>query len=173
VVQSKYAATKADLARKLGISYYTLVTKYWRREGRPKDHAPGRARYDVQAYKDWISGFKYAHNFGQGHNGSNNGYHFNERERALIEEKKIRAESARFDLEVKRGEWISRIEAFRDIETSDAIVIRELKKGFEHTLPPKLDMVKASEARKILCDWFDTMRRYMPGMILQGAKNNS
>lgn len=168
----KNVPTKARLSRELGISYYTLVTKYWNRPGRPKDNSPGSARYNVQAYRDWISPMKSAHNFGTGHsngNGSNGHLPYNEREQSIIEKNRIAAMAARFDLDVKMGEYVHRLQVNRDIDTANAIVKRELVKLMQHVLPPKLQGLSAAEMSKIAMDELNRVLKFLPGHFEKAA----
>ena len=169
--KGRFVPTKANIARRCGISYYRLLQN-WDRPGRPKDHSPGSARYDVLAYGNWIGSWKSAHNFGSGHNGESNGYRFNEREKALIERNKIAAESARFDLQVKMGEYVRRLDVNRDRQTANAIVRRELAKMIQSTLPPKVYGLKPAEIAKVGMEELNRVLRYLPGQFAMAASAN-
>jgi hypothetical protein len=137
-----------ELARALGITGWTL-NSYWKRPGRPKDHADGKARYNIQEYRDWISDFKSAHNFGNGRNASD-GWHASERDKAIIEKNRVATEAAIFKLQKDKGLLVPRSEVKRQADTSGELLKRELYKAAEHELPPRLEMLKASEIKKVL-----------------------
>ena len=158
--KGQYAATKAELAKRLGVSYYTLVSTYWQRPGRPEDHSPGKARYPVSQYRDWINSFKTAHNFGQ--KNGNGSYPVNEREKALIEKKQIEIESARFKLDVERREYLRRSEVNESISKYNALVRRELYKAFEYDLPPRIEGLSAMDIKKALRKRLDEILRGLP-----------
>lgn len=166
--KGRYVATKAELAGRLGISGWTL-NSYWERQGRPQDHAPGKARYDISQYRDWIGSFKTAHNFGNKKNPASNGngeYPVNERERALIDKKKIEIESAQFKLDVERGEYWKRTEVNEAVSKYNALVRRELYKAFEYDLPPRIEGMSAMDIKKALRKRLDEILRGLPKTFL-------
>jgi hypothetical protein len=57
----RYVATKAVLAGRLGISYYTLIHRFDKLPSHPRAHSPGSAPYDVAAWREFIQARKYAH----------------------------------------------------------------------------------------------------------------
>ena len=156
------------MARRLPCRYATLI-EYSKLPGWPKNHSSGKAKYDIEAIRQFINARKSAHNFGgkNGHNGV-----FNEREQALMERNKIAVQAARFNLEVKMAEYLPRIKVFRDIDTSDAILIRELKKAFENELPPKLEGLKAAQIRQVMVNKFAEVRRMLAGALLRAEGAN-
>jgi hypothetical protein len=144
--ESRYVATKLALAGRCGVSYPTLL-KYFSKPGRPRNHSPGGARYDVEAWRQWIAEHRSAHNFGK--NGADRlEYEPNERERALIEKNKVEAERARFKLKVEVGEFLPRYDVCRDVEAAHSAVRRELTKALIHELPPRLEGLCAIEMRR-------------------------
>jgi len=165
VGKAKNVPTKARLASELGVSYYTLVTRYWDKPGRPKDNSPGSARYNVQAYRDWIGGFKSAHNFGTGHNG-NGAFPTNEREQALIDKKKIEIERERFKLDVERREYLKRTEVNEQISTCNSLIRRELYKAFEYDLPPRVEGLSALEIKKMNRRRLDEILHALPKLFI-------
>lgn len=164
--KGRYVATKAELAGRLGVSYWTL-NSYWERPGRPQDHAPGKARYEVSQYRDWIGGFKSAHNFGNKKN-SNNGngaYPVNEREKALIDKKHIEIERDKFKLDVERREYLKRAEINEAISKCNAVVRRELYKAFEYDLPPRVEGLSALHIKKMNRKRLDEVLRGLPKLF--------
>jgi hypothetical protein len=157
VAKAKNVPTKARLARELGCSYYTLVTRYWNLPGRPKDNSPGSARYNVQAYRNWIGSFKFAHNFGSGHNG-NDGYPLNEREKARIEKTNVEIERERFKLDVERGKYELKANVYERQLQNVSSTFRELDKAFKHELPPRLEGESAGAIAKICGRKLDELR---------------
>ena len=147
--KARYARTKIELARALGISYYTLVRSYWHKPGRPRDHSPGNERYDIQGYKDWISDIKFAHNFGSGQNGNGNGYHMSEREKALLKKREIEIEREQFNLDRERGNYWLKVEGKSTIQRYANALWREIEKVFAHELPPREDGMSAIEIAKL------------------------
>lgn len=166
VQDGRYVATKSALARRLGISYYTLVSSYWKRAGRPIDHSTGSAKYDVEAYRDWIATFRTAHNIG-----SVQPYEWNERERGLIEKNRIAAAREKFKLEVEMGEYVPRISVNKTIDTGNAIVRREMEKAFGSELPPRLEGLKAGEIRRILMSRLVEIYQHLPGQLIGNGAN--
>jgi hypothetical protein len=164
-VQSRYVATKVELARRCGVTYYTL-TGYFKLPGHPRDHSPGSARYDVHPWREFIQAHRSAHNFGGAKNGDVP-YTPNERERALIEKNRIATQREKFRLEVEMAECISRQQACQQIESANAIVRRELQKALVMELPARLEMLKAAEIRKVTQAKYDEIVSHLPGLILK------
>ena len=167
----RYAHNKATLAKCLGISYRTLVSHYWDRKDRPQNHSEGTSKYDIEAYRKWIETFKFAYNFGSRESNTVI-YEPNEREKALTEKNKASAAREKFKLEIEMGEYIPRISANRDVDTANAIVIRELYKAMEHELPPRLEMLKAAEIRKVLVTKINQIIAYLPQQFLKARNGN-
>ena len=153
--KGRYVATKADLARGCGISYCRLLSN-WDRPGRPRDHSPGSARYDVLEYRNWIGSWKSAHNFGSG-NGS--GYHPNEREEALLKKTLIEIERERFKLDVERGKYGLKSVMIEAILRNVGTLFRELDKTFKHELPPRAEGCSATEIAKLNGQMLDAVRK--------------
>jgi hypothetical protein len=169
-VQSRYVATKVELANRCGVTYYTL-SGYFKLPGHPRDHSPGSARYDVKVWREFIQAHRSAHNFG-----TRNGevpYELNERERAIIEKNKIATQREKFKLEVEMAEYIPRVDANRQIESANYVVRRELHKALVQELPPRLEMLKAAEIRKITQAKYDEIVSHLPGLILKALNGTS
>jgi hypothetical protein len=142
----RYAPTKAALSRRLGISYYTLIQRFGKLPDRPRDHSPGSARYDVEAWHDFIQARKSAHNFG--HNG-NNGFGPSERDKAIIEQKRIATEREKFKLDVERGKYELKDDVVAAITRNITALFRELDKAFRHELPPRFEGLSAGDIAKM------------------------
>src|SRR5262245_11342007 len=113
MVQARYVGTKVELARRCGVTYYTL-SGYFKLPGHPRDHSPGSARHDVHAWREFIQTHRSAHNFGSGNN-SDVPYTPNEREQALIEKNRIATQREKFRLGVEMAEYVPRVEVNRQI----------------------------------------------------------
>jgi hypothetical protein len=171
VSKGQYVATKAELARRCGISHYRLHEN-WQQPGRPKDHSPGRSRYEVNAYRDWIQSWKSAHNFGSRNASEEFRYRPNEREQALIDKNKISAQRERFKLQVEMSEYVPRLIANRAIETGNRILRTELLKAFQSELPPRLEGLNVNVIRKVLLAKFHELTRHLPPTIQQQYNGN-
>jgi hypothetical protein len=170
VARARYVGTKVELARRCGISYYTL-SGYFKLPGHPRDHSPGSARHDVHEWREFIQAHRSAYNFGTGSNGDVP-YTPNERERALIEKTHIATQREKFRLEVEMSEYVPRVEANRQIEAANAVVRRELRKALEFELPPRVEMMEAPEVRKIMAQKFREITAHLPRLII-GSLNGS
>jgi len=159
VSRSRYCATLSEVARRAPCRYATLL-EYRKLPGFPPDHSPGKAKYDLPKIQDWIRNHKSAHNYGGRRNGENE--FVNERERGLIEKNRIATEQLRFDLQVRQGEYYQRVAVNRSIDTANAVTKRELYKGAEHELPPRLEGLNASEIKKALRKWLDKCFTNLP-----------
>jgi hypothetical protein len=170
VRESRYTDTKQKLAVRCGISYRRLLSN-WDRPGRPKDHSQGSTRYDIVAYRNWIASWRSAHNFG-----SRNGefvYTPNERERALIEKNRIATQREKFRLEVEMSEYVLRVEVNRQVEAGNYVVRRELHKALVMELTARVEMLKASEIRKVTQAKYDEIVSHLPGLILKALNGTS
>ena len=172
VRESRYTDTKQKLAARCGISYRRLLSN-WDRPSRPKDHSQGSTKYDVQAYREWIGSWKSAHNFGSRNSDDNVWPRMNERERAYAERAKIAAERERFRLEIEMAEYIPRLDANRQVETGNTIVRRELRKAFEFELPPRVEMMKAAEVRRIMVQKYNEIVGHLPKLFMGSNGSNS
>jgi len=164
VHESRYAATKTQLARRCGITYYRLLSN-WDRSGRPKDHSPGKNRYDVEKYRNWINGWKSAHNFGNGHN-SEFAYKLNPREQAYADRATAAAAREKFRLEVEMAEYVPRLSANNQIEAANTVVRRELRKALEFELPPRLVGMTAAQMRVVMIDKLKEILSHLPHKIM-------
>jgi len=155
------------LAKLLGCSYWTLIRKYWSYPDRPKDHSPGKAKYDILAYRLFINRHRSAHNFGSRNSDvPQNGV--SQRELALIEKSQVATERERFKLGIERREYIKRDEVNERLTTDYAIIRRELYKAFEHDLPPRIEGLSAMDIRKANRKRLDEIFRSMPRMFDNG-----
>ncbi len=141
--RGKYAATLMEVARRVPIRYATLLEKR-KLPGFPPDHSPGKAKFDVDAIRQWIHAHKSAHNF----NNNGNGYSGNEREQALIRKKNIEIERDTFKLDIERGRYELKTVVREQILTHVNALFRELDKAFRHELPPRLEGLSAGEIAK-------------------------
>jgi len=160
VQKSKYVATKSELAKRLGITPWTL-NHNWNRPGRPVDHSDGKARYDIEKYQSWKRSWISGHNAGTGHNNNGNGKHetpFNAKELASIQKKNIDIESAQFDLDVRKGRYELKSKARDAVLRNVGIMFRELDKSMRHELPPRLEGCTATEIAKLIGNKLDTAR---------------
>ncbi len=165
----RYASSKVELAKALGVSYRALLG-WWSRPSRPADHSPGANRYDIEAYRDWIGSFKSAHNFGTGRGAEGSElYEMSPRERAIVEKNRIAAERERFRLAVEKGEYVLRDVANRTIDVGNAIVRRELERMFASELPPRLEGLSATLIRKEMLTSLDRCLARLPKRIMHGA----
>jgi hypothetical protein len=171
VQERRYAKSYEDLARCLGIRYQTVLG-YSKMPGWPQIHSNGKARYDIEKCRKFISERKSAHNFGgNGCNGRDgaDGYNLSERERSIIDKNKVAAERTqlaiereRFELAVRMGEFFPKSVVLRAFERSHAMARGEIDRVIEAELPPRLDMVPALEAKKILRKAFDQLFAGIP-----------
>lgn len=166
----QYVDTKTKLAQRLGIRYATLL-EYFNIPGHPANRSFGDGRYDVSGWHDWIRERKQAKLFT-----IVDGKQLvqpNARELALIERNQIAAEAARFDLSIKQGEYVARINANRDVDTANTICIRELTKLMQHTLPIKLVGLTPGEIAKVAMEELNRVLRYMPGHFKRAADGSN
>ena len=147
MASGRYVATKADLGRRLGISYYTFIHRWDKIPGSPRPHSPGSARYDVEKWREFIQCHKSAHNFG--HNGNGNGFSPSERDRAIIEQRRIATEREKFKLDVERGKYELKDDVVAGITKNITSLFRELEKAFRHELPPRFEGLSAGEIAKM------------------------
>ena len=156
-----------EVSRRVPIRYATLLEKR-KLPWFPPDHAPsGKARYDVIAIKAAIHVHKSAHNFG-----GKNSNRLNEREKAYADRARIAAEREKFKLDIEKAEYIPRIKANNDIEAANTIVRRELYEAFVIELPPRTEMMQATEIRKINEAKYRQVISHLPGLIM-GANGSS
>jgi len=137
----------------------------WDKPNRPQDHSQGSARYDIKAYRDWIQNWKSAHNFGS-RNNSYPVYKLNEREQAYADRANAAAAREKFKLEVEMAEYVPRLAANTAIETGNNIVRRELRKAMEFELPPRLEMMRASEIRKVMIAKLNDIVSHLPKLLM-------
>jgi len=173
VVEPRYVATKEKLARAIGCRYQTLLDN-WNDPERPKDHASGKARYNVEAHRQWMNARKTAHNFGSRNaDKSQLGYPWNAREKALIEKNQISARRERFKLEVEMAEYVPRLVANRAIDIGNRIIRTELSKAFLSELPPRLEGLTSAEIRRVLIAKLKQLTEELPGMLLAAHGNGN
>jgi hypothetical protein len=173
VRESRYASTKQELAKKLGISFWTLTRKYWERAGRPADNSSGSSKYDVRAYRKWISQFKSAHNFGT-YNPDRDplqGYSLSPREKALIQKNELAAERERFNLDILHGKYEEKSVMAERVLTNVSTMFRELDKSFRHELPPRLAESSVGEIARILGAKLDEQRQQLYESFNDNGKN--
>jgi hypothetical protein len=143
---------------------YALLLERRRLPGFPPDHAlSGRDRYDIEAIRAFINATKSAHNFGL--RSQKLIIPLNEREQAYADRAKVAAEREKFKLDIEMGEYIPRVQANRQIESAHAVVRRELRKALEFELPPRVEMMKAPEIRKIMAAKFKEIVSHLPSQI--------
>jgi hypothetical protein len=150
-----------QVARLIGCRYQTLL-EYRKYPGFPPDRSPsGRAKFDVGAIRAFVHAAKSAHNFG--------GFHkpvLNEREQAYADRAKLMAEREKFKLAIDMAEYVKRDQANRQIESANAVVRRELRKALEFELPPRVEMMRAPEIRKIMVQKLKDISAHLPNMIM-------
>lgn len=165
MLHKRYAKTKSELAKVLGVSLHTVL-KYSKATGRPENHAFGSARYDIEAWRQFIGQRKSAHNFGRnGHSTlppSERELSMMDKNKALAERARILIERDQFRLAVERGEYFAKDEVLRAFDLSHSTARREIDKAIETELPPKLQGRGAIEIRKILRRWRDNLYRMIP-----------
>jgi hypothetical protein len=167
---ARYVATRSQLAQAIPLGFATLL-EYFRLPGRPKDRALGAAKYDIEAWRKFVALTKSGHYFNDlnGHVPATGG-NINERVQSIIEKNKIAAAAAQFDLNVKMGEFVRRLDVNRDIDTGNAIVKRELVKLVTHVLPVRLDGITSPAARaKIGMAELNKVFKLLPGHIEKAA----
>jgi hypothetical protein len=139
------------------VRYQTLL-EYRKMPNFPPDHSPtGKARYDVDVIREWIHRKKSAHNFGGRRNG-NGSEPLGEREKALVEKKRIEIEREKLKLDVERGKLGSNDKWREAILTNILATFRELDKAFKHELPPRSEGLKAAEIARLNGKRLDDLR---------------
>jgi len=164
--RSRYVSSKQQLAARLGIRYGTLC-HYFQSPGHPPNHSQGDLRYEVEAWEQWLRDrqFKRA--------GITAVYDPTARERSIIEKNKIAAAREQFDLDVKRGHYISRVEVNRSVDIGNSIVKREIMKFVEHFVPTKLCGLSPGEAVKLGKIEMNRILRFLPGHFQAAAMNGN
>ena len=71
------------------------------------------------------------------------------------------------------AKYVKRIDANRQIEMANAIVRRELRKAMEFELPPRVQMMKTSEIRKVMVAKYDEIVSHLPRLILNALNGTS
>ena len=143
------------------VRYATLLEKR-KLSGFPPDHSnSGNERYNIDAIRAFIHATRVAHNAG--------GFHkpvLNEREQAYADRAKSAAERERFKLAIDMAEYVKRDQANRQIESANAVVRRELRKALEFELPPRVEMMRAPEIRKIMVQKLKDISAHLPQQIM-------
>jgi hypothetical protein len=172
VSKGRYVATKSELAKRCGISYFGLL-KNWERTGRPPIHGNGKARYEVALFQKWINEWKSAHNFGTTVNGQKPTFEFNEREKALIEKKRIEIARDQLKLDVERGKYMLKSDVADLILRNVSGFVRELDKAFRHEMPPRLEGASAGEIAKLLGRKLDEQRGRLVKAFSENGTNGN
>jgi hypothetical protein len=135
--------TKTELASKLGVRYATILS-WFKLPDRPSNFTRGRKRYDVDAWREWISRRTKSPRFAGGVNGSTP----SEREVALTEKVRTEAERSRLRLQIELGEYLDRYTVCTQVEEAFGATRRELSKILVHELPPRLTGLDAMGIRR-------------------------
>jgi hypothetical protein len=165
-MRGKYAATLAEVARRVPCRYQTLL-EYRKLPGFPKDHSPGSAKYDVVAIRQWIHDHKIAHNYG-GRNGEGKVAPLNPREQALLEKKNIEIERDRFSLDRERGRYWLKADAAAVINRYAGMLWWELEKALVHELPARDEGLSAGEIAKVHRDRIRAIRANVDKILVIG-----
>jgi hypothetical protein len=152
-----------EVARRVPVRYETLLKKRKEPDFPPDHNLSGPERYDVIAIREYLRRKKSAHN----------AYPIddykapplNEREQAYADRAKVAADREKFKLAIEMSEYVPRISANRQIESANAVVRRELRKAMEFELPPRVEMMKAPEIRKIMVAKFRDIVAHLPSLI--------
>jgi hypothetical protein len=157
----RYAKNKIELAAAVGLSYRRLLD-YFRDSNQPEDHSPGKARYDIEAWRRFIASRAVAYN-----RGSKNGqYPISDREQLIVERTCIAIEREKFRLGVAMREYLARGEVNRVIGTANAVVRREIDRAISVELPPRLEGLSAMEIKKVLRQKFDEIFVSLPKRLV-------
>lgn len=162
--QGRYVGTKQQLAARLGIRYGTSC-HYFQSPGHPPNHSQGDLRYEVEAWQQWLQERRFKR-------AGITAFDPTEREKSIIAKNRIVAAREQFDLDVKRGNYVSRLEANRAIDTGNAIVRREMEKLMKYVMPCKVQGLSPGQVSKLGMTELNKVLRFLPGHFQAAASDN-
>jgi hypothetical protein len=155
---SDYAKNKSELARAIGVSRPTLYN-IWDKPGRPAV-GDGERKYDVAAFKLWAQRVSQV---------DIPGMEVSAKDQVKIERENLGIKKLAVEVGKLTRDLVDRQEVNAAIDTANAVVNRELRKAFEHELPPQLEGLTAHEiqreCRRVLDDILIQLPKHLPGAV--------
>lgn len=161
--RARYVSSKQQLAARLGVRYGTLC-HWFQSPGHPPNHSQGALRYEVEAWEQWLQDRQFKRVGIEPYDPS-------AKEKSIIEKNRIVAAREQFDLDIKQGKYVSRLQANRDVDTGNQIVRRELEKLMKHILPPRMPLTPAEFAKVGMAE-LNKVLRFLPGHFQAAANAN-
>lgn len=162
--RSRYAKTKWELAKEIGISRPALG-RLWKLPNHPQSRPNGGHPIDQWKQFSLDNIASYNRREPAGSNGKNGTHHISPRDAAFIARQTVSSQRESFKLEKEKREYWPRKEVNQVIDTANGVVARELRKAFEQELPPRLEGMAAGEIRKTLARKLDTILKSLPGFL--------